>query len=499
MENDSNQKMIAELAHDIMELSRNRLLVDWRFLDSAISKLYVTQGDCTDSFLCDGVTLTYNPKNILKIYKVDQMAPARDFLHSVFHCILRHSFVGEKIDRLRWDTACDIAVENILDELEIGGILPSKKNDHDNILSSLKRKIKFLSAEKIYRYFINNKTSDRDLYSYESVFSCDEHNLWYGNIPEEMAKISTKGWQQKDMSGSNSDSANGMNGESGRSGRSQSGNGDQESPDGKGESSTGSGRPRTSGGENNNKEEWKRIAESLEQDLETFSKNAGSSAGNLIKCLKEVNREKYDYEDFLKKFSIRGEVMKTSEDEFDYVFYTYGLSLYGNLPLIEPLEYSDDKKIRDFVIAIDTSGSCSGELVKHFIEKTYNILRDSENFFRKVNIHIIQCDSKIQHDDVIKSREDFENYIKNVKIYGGGGTDFRPVFQYVKELVDAKAFRNLKGIIYFTDGIGIYPEKKPDYDTAFVFVDDEDRNHIVPPWAMKLVLRKEEIGEEDVF
>ena len=187
------------------------------------------------------------------------------------------------------------------------------------------------------------------------------------------------------------------------------------------------------------------------------------------------------------------------KNEFDYVFYTYGLSLYGNLPLIEPLEYSDDKKIRDFVIAIDTSGSCSGELVKHFIEKTYNILRDSENFFRKVNIHIIQCDSKIQHDDVIKSREDFENYIKNVKIYGGGGTDFRPVFQYVKELVDAKAFRNLKGIIYLTDGIGIYPEKKPDYDTAFVFVDDEDGNHVVPPWAMKLVLRKEEIGEEDVF
>ena len=31
---------------------------------------------------------------------------------------------------------------------------------------------------------------------------------------------------------------------------------------------------------------------------------------------------------------------------------------------------------------------------------------------------------------------------------------------------------NLGGLIYFTDGQGTYPARKPDYDTAFVFVDD---------------------------
>ena len=47
-------------------------------------------------------------------------------------------------------------------------------------------------------------------------------------------------------------------------------------------------------------------------------------------------------------------------DEFDLGYYSYGLRTYGNLPLIEPLESRESKKIRDFVIVIDTSESTSG-------------------------------------------------------------------------------------------------------------------------------------------
>ena len=102
--------------------------------------------------------------------------------------------------------------------------------------------------------------------------------------------------------------------------------------------------------------------------------------------LAAVNREKYDYTNFLKKFAVMGEVMKINDDEFDYVFYTYGLQLYKNLPLIEPLEYKEEKRIREFVIAIDTSGSVVGELVQKFVQKTYNILMSTESFFSKINI-----------------------------------------------------------------------------------------------------------------
>ena len=70
--------------------------------------------------------------------------------------------------------------------------------------------------------------------------------------------------------------------------------------------------------------------------------------------------------------------MKINDDEFDYSFYTYGLQLYEKMPLIEPLEYKEIKAIKEFVIAIDTSGSTSGELVQTFLQKTY-IIDDEYN------------------------------------------------------------------------------------------------------------------------
>jgi len=228
-------------------------------------------------------------------------------------------------------------------------------------------------------------------------------------------------------------------------------------------------------------------------DLETFGKQRGTEPGSMIQNLKEVNRERYDYTAFLKKFAVMGEAMKINDDEFDYIFYTYGLQLYEKMPLIEPLEYKDVKAIKEFVIAIDTSGSTSGELVQKFVQKTYNILRSTESFFSKINLHIIQCDADIQEDKKITCREEFDEYLKTMKIHGLGGTDFRPVFEYVEKLRQEKEFTNLKGLIYFTDGYGAFPAKKPDYDTAFVFVDDQYGNPDVPPWAIKLVLQKDEI------
>ena len=163
------------------------------------------------------------------------------------------------------------------------------------------------------------------------------------------------------------------------------------------------------------------------------------------------------------------------------------------MPLIEPLEYKEVKRIREFVIAIDTSGSTSGELVQKFVQKTYNILKSTESFFSKINLHIIQCDAEIQEDRKITCQEDFDEYLKTMKIRGLGGTDFRPVFEYVERLRQGKEFTNLKGLLYFTDGYGAFPARKPDYDTAFVFVDDEYNNPGVPPWAIKLVLQKDKI------
>ena len=80
-------------------------------------------------------------------------------------------------------------------------------------------------------------------------------------------------------------------------------------------------------------------------------------------------------------------------------------------------------------------------------------------------------------------------------IRGMGGTDFRPVFEHVAALTRQGAFTKLKGLLYFTDGKGIYPLKKPPYDTAFVFLKDQYEDESVPPWAIKLVLDAEDMEQ----
>lgn len=238
---------------------------------------------------------------------------------------------------------------------------------------------------------------------------------------------------------------------------------------------------------------WGDISDGIETDLGTFSRESGEQDGDFLDQLKIENRERYDYREFLRKFAVFREELTVDPDSFDYNFYTYGLSLYGNMPLIEPLETREVKKVSEFVIVIDTSMSCSGELVQRFLEETYGILSDSGNFFQKVNIHIIQCDEKVHSDVKITSREELQEYMNSLELYGDGGTDFRPAFAYVEELMEKREFENLKGLVYFTDGYGLFPAKMPPYRTAFVFMEQEPEDVDIPAWAMKLVITEEEL------
>ena len=54
-------------------------------------------------------------------------------------------------------------------------------------------------------------------------------------------------------------------------------------------------------------------------------------------------------------------------------------------------------------------------------------------------------------------------------------------------------FRNLKGVLYFTDGYGEFPAKKPPFETAFIFVKEDYIDIKVPPWAMKVILEPDDI------
>jgi len=443
------QKKTEKIAAEILQMSKNKLLVNLRFMDMALNQFRIfPKPEATPFTASDGNVYLYDPGHILKAYMLDENLPIRNFLHTVLHCVFKHFFVGTLVDQKMWDLACDIAVESTINDLELNYLNISKAKEQIQFFNLFKKKVQTITAEKIYSYFLDEKLSGDLVERLSLLFKGDDHVLWY--LTEE---------QKKKL---------GL--------------------------SVGPADHAVLPGERmlfllN----WTDIALRMQTELEMFVKIRGTEAGLLTQNLREVNRERYDYTEFLKKFAVRGEVMKLDPDEFDYNFYTYGLQLYGNMPLIEPLEYREVKRIREFVIAIDTSGSTSGELVQTFVQKTYNILKSTESFFTRINLHIIQCDTVIQEDVKITTQAEFDDYLKRMKLHGLGGTDFRPVFGYVNAMVDNGEFENLKGLIYFTDGYGVFPQKKPPYDTAFVFIEESYNNYDVPSWAMKLVLREEEI------
>ena len=423
----------ANLAREVLTLSKNTLLIHLRFLDSAVNRLE-TSLHAEIPFSTDGSILYFEPFTVLRRYRAEQTSLPRDLLHVLLHCLLRHMYLHTQVDPACWDLACDITVEAIISGLHLPAVHASREEKQQALIAGLRGKLKTLTAEKIYRHYRKQNLSPGQIRELRDAFRSDDHGLWYQE--------------------------NGFD------------------PSGPG------GQP---------EQQWEELSRHVQADLETFSRGRGEDLGSLLQNLTAVNRETYDYTAFLRKFAARSEVMKIDDDEFDYIFYTYGLKLYEKMPLVEPLEYKEIKKIREFVIAIDTSGSVSGPLVQAFVQKTYNILKSAESFASRVNIHIIQCDQTIQEDAVITSQAEFDQYLETMTLKGFGGTDFRPVFAHVEELRKAHAFRNLKGLIYFTDGLGTYPERKPDYDTAFVFLDDDYRELNVPPWAIKLVLSSDDV------
>ena len=410
-----------------MELARDEILMSFRFLSRSLSELKMSTAFGRDGVFSYAGGLYYDPVFVLRNAKRDFRYPARIIFHVLLHHIFSHPFCGERTDRVLWDLACDIAVENVIAELSSPVFTMDADLKTAGMLRVLREDIGQLTAERIYRYFRKNPMTPGRVLEYEMAFAKDSHDMWRDSEPGEII-IS--------------------------------------------------------------EEEWKKISRQVLTEIRDFSEK-GTAGESLENNLAEGAAVKYDYAALLEHFMVSGEHSSISDDEFDYIYYTYGLEKYDGMPLIEPLEYREDKRIRDFVIAIDTSASTSGETVKKFIRQTFDLLKRHENFFRKINVHVIQCDSEVKSDDRITDASLLETFLSGMKIYGGGATDFRPVFYYVDELMEKKEFDDLKGMIYFTDGYGIYPEKKPDYDVIFAFLNEDPGRGRVPAWSMKAIIEED--------
>ena len=432
-----DQEEFVSVCMEILRNARNEIYLSMRFLDVSLSSLYFAPDLSVRGIATDGSGLFFNPSKLAAMYKKSRIYVNRMYLHAILHCLFCHIWNRKKRAEDYWNLACDIAVESIIDSLYRSCVHLPLSSARRDLYGRLEKKITVFNAESVYKALQELNLTEEEYQRFAAEFWRDDHCMW-----------------------------------------------------GKDE------KPQQPNQVRNRKEDWDDKREKMQVEMEAFANEASDDDKDLMNQLAVENRERYNYKEFLRKFSVLKETVQVDPDAFDYVFYHYGMELYGNMPLIEPMETKEIRRIEDFVIVIDTSMSCSGDLVKKFLEETYSVLSQSESFFKKVNIHIIQCDDQVREDVLIQNHDDLRHYMDNLELHGMGGTDFRPAFIHVDKMVKAQKFRSLKGLIYFTDGYGIFPVKMPVYDVAFVFMQENYNDVDVPPWAIKIILSPEDIGEE---
>lgn len=436
------------LGKKIIKAAKTELYLSMRYLYNALDALEPNP-DLNIKFLAtDGNDIFFMPMMLAEKYMESPVALNRAYLHSVLHCLFGHFYKRGNREEELWNLSCDIMVEGIIDSLHLSSVqyvIPPIKEEAEERIS---KNVKIFSAEYIYDYL---RTEKEDILSLFQYFTVDDHVFWDRKEDRNEDKNNEKK-------------------------------------------------------EERDRDLWKEIGSKLQTELETYARTIGTEKSKLYQSIVFENREKVSYESFLRRFKEPVEETKLDMESFDYGFYNYGLSIYGNMPLIEEPEYKLSNKIRSFAVVIDTSGSISRELVADFLWETVSIITENNGAKIGEDLNeciIIQCDNEIQDVAVLRSKEELFSYVEGFEITGRGGTDFRPAFSYVDKEIEEKRIEKLSGMIYFTDGYGIYPEYMPDYGVSFVFPETSYydgkmpyESDVFPKWAMHIVLegKKERKG-----
>lgn len=374
---------------------------------SAMYALKPVESDQYQTLGTDGEFLFYNQKFLDTLNEEEAAAVV---LHEVMHCMHRHVWRREERDPMLWNIAADYAINIMVNEsfaLPKGALLDMKYWG--------------MSAEEIYDSLPKQESQKQGW--------CEKHG-WEGQESEgEGDSQDQKGKDKKDGKGSGKGKGK-----------------EKEDKDGKG---GGKGlmdkladmlapkkpMPKSTMTEEQKDKKWKKIFE------DTFIKNYGKLSDSMKRLV-----EKTFYMPVLDWASLVMNLL--SEDYNDYSFHQPDRRFLDEEYVLPDL-YSYDR-LKDIVFAYDTSGSISDRDLKSFYMETLNLF----NNFSSLQGWIAICDADLHHFDVVNPQQSFTDF----KFYGGGGTDFRPVFDAVKE----KGIKP-KALFYFTDTYGSFPSEPPPY------------------------------------
>jgi predicted metal-dependent peptidase len=389
-------------------------MLDHPYFGTLAAALKLEQSDNIEAFLSDGNHLQYNDEYFDNA-SVEEIEFA--LANGAMHTVLKHqNRAGERYEWL-WQLATDYTINAML--VKNGLQLPDRAN--------FQERFEGMYAEEVYEMLrsdiMNEELSDDESLSEQAY---DEQGKSNNDRVSQEGMEAPKDWNEegnRPRQNATNDSSN-----SNHANKNEVRHKEDEEP----------------------LEDIQALQEELKEHFEQIFQKLNRQ-GTLPKDLKFVVPEYFSYN------------VDWRELLYGYIA-TYAKSTYAFVPpnmkylyrgIYLPSLSSDLLRI---VISIDTSGSVNESLLSTFLGEINSIMQSYPNY----EIDLLTADAKVQSHRVFLPGEVLE-----YEVSGGGGTDFRPVFEYIDQQMNYPTL-----LLYFTDGMGTFPEMEPAYDVMWIMPEE---------------------------
>ena len=401
-------------AEQKMLKARTLLILDHPFFGCLALRLKMSKANEYQTAITDGKNILYNPSFAEKLTTQEALG---FMAHEVMHAALGHTWRQGKRENKKWNMATDYTINSNL--VEAGFTLPKGALiDKVNLYTDL-------SAEEIYNKIPESPQNQKKQTEQPSQKKTQENQ-------QQKQKQTKKQQQQQQKKEEEKKEKEIKDIDPGQCGA---------VIPGKEETTTKA------------KAEWKAA---ITQALQV-------SKGNLPACLQ---RQITDILDTSVPWHIllRDLVERTARNDYSW---SRPNPRYFSLGIILPSLISE--QLPEVAIAIDTSCSINKEQLSTFAAEASAVLGCYDT-----TIRIIYCDARIQAEEVF-TRIDLP---LKLKLKGGGGTRFAPVFEHIK-----KKGYTPSCLIYFTDLYGSFPEQEPEYPTMWLVPKTRDEQKREAPFG----------------
>lgn len=398
--------------------ARTRLILDKPFLGALVLRLPLQEADPTwcKTTGTDAKKFYYNA-DFIDVLKPEET----QFIlaHEALHCALSHFSRRQHRIKHRWDLACDYAINPILLE---EGFTPVAG-------SLMLREYKGMTAEEIYPLIDDNnhsETLDQHLYDKEDQEAEGSQNT--NDNPTDDRKQDTHPPQKPD--GKQQPDKQKSTGHSGKQEFDEDAGGKSPPPP-----------PLTQQEAEELSVQWQqRMAGAAQQAMQ-----AGKMSGIMKRLVEDLLQPHLPWRMLLARY-----LSSVARDDYSY---TRPSSRRGEPAIFPSLKSSQVNA----VIALDVSGSVTDEELQDCMSEI-NAIKGQ----MRAKITLIACDAKIIKGFPLVFEPWEEAKLPN-EIKGGGGTDFRPIFNWA-----ALQDQQPDILVSFTDAQGTFPDTKPTYPVIWL-------------------------------